>query len=85
MVFLLPVHTRPSFVVIAQPEGLELDELMQQQSDMLARIEEQNLWELDRRVAAALRALRCPPLEASIAVLYVPNECDRCLWVSRLI
>jgi hypothetical protein len=47
---------------------------MQQQSDMLARIEEQNLWELDRRVAAALRALRCPPLEASIAVLYAPNQ-----------
>ncbi len=51
-------------------EGAELDELMQQQSDMLARIEEQNLWELDRRVGAALRALRCPPPEASIAVLY---------------
>jgi ATP-binding cassette ChvD family protein len=50
-------------------EGADLDELMSQQADLLAKIEMQNLWELDRTVASALRALRCPPLTASVAVL----------------
>jgi hypothetical protein len=50
-------------------DGADLETLMHEQAEMLAEIERHDLWSLDRRIDTTLRALRCPPNDASVAVL----------------
>eukprot|EP00455_Lapot_gusevi_P024630 TRINITY_DN2568_c0_g1_i1.p1 TRINITY_DN2568_c0_g1~~TRINITY_DN2568_c0_g1_i1.p1 ORF type:complete len:626 (+),score=158.57 TRINITY_DN2568_c0_g1_i1:45-1922(+) len=49
--------------------GDDMDQLLEEQSALLAQIESQNLWDLDRCVEIAKDALRCPPGDARIQVL----------------
>jgi sulfate-transporting ATPase len=39
---------------------------MEEQADVLSSIEQQQLWDLDRRTEQAMRALRCPPADSAI-------------------
>jgi energy-dependent translational throttle protein EttA len=47
----------------------EMNELLVEQGDLQETIDNQDGWELDRRVDIALDALRCPPAEAAVTTL----------------
>jgi ATPase subunit of ABC transporter with duplicated ATPase domains len=52
----------------AHPDA-DHDELVRRQSELVAQIEEQRLWDLDQRVQTALEALRCPPASSPTRTL----------------
>ncbi len=47
----------------------EMDALMNRQAEVQDRLESLNAWDLDSRLELAMDALRCPPGDASVAVL----------------
>jgi ATP-binding cassette ChvD family protein len=47
----------------------EMEALMNRQAEVQDRLESLNAWDLDSRLELAMDALRCPPGEASVAVL----------------
>jgi sulfate-transporting ATPase len=47
----------------------EMNRLLAQQGTLQERIDAQDLWELDRKIAIAMDALRLPPGEADVATL----------------
>jgi sulfate-transporting ATPase len=47
----------------------EMNTLLVEQGDLQEKIDNQNGWELDRRVDIALDALRCPPADAKVTSL----------------
>ncbi|HQT77519.1 MAG: energy-dependent translational throttle protein EttA [Rhodospirillales bacterium 20-64-7] len=47
----------------------EMNTLLAEQADLQEKIDSQDGWELDRKVEIALDALRCPPADASVAML----------------
>ncbi len=53
---------------LADPEA-DFDALLARQAEVQDRIDALNGWELDSRLELAMDALRCPPADASIAVL----------------
>ncbi len=54
----------------AEPmEADEMDKLIQQQGTVQDQIEAADGWNLDTRLNMAMDALRCPPAEASVAIL----------------
>jgi ATP-binding cassette ChvD family protein len=54
----------------AEPmEEEEMNTLLAEQSELQAKIEAADGWELDRRIEIALDALRCPPFESAVAHL----------------
>ncbi len=50
-------------------EADEMDRLIERQAELQELIDRENAWDLDSRLELAMDALRCPPPEASIAVL----------------
>lgn len=47
----------------------EMNKLIEQQGEMMEKLEHLNAWELDNRLNTAMDALRCPPDDASVKVL----------------
>jgi len=47
----------------------EMTKLIEQQGEMMEKLEHHNAWELDNRIDTALSALRCPPDDAPVEVL----------------
>jgi energy-dependent translational throttle protein EttA len=47
----------------------EMNKLIEQQGEMMEKLEHHNAWELDNRIDTALSALRCPPDDAPVEVL----------------
>jgi energy-dependent translational throttle protein EttA len=47
----------------------EMNELLVEQGDLQEKIDNQDGWELDRRVDIALDALRCPPADSKVTTL----------------
>ncbi len=47
----------------------EMNKLIEQQGEMMEKLEHQNAWELDNRINTAMEALRCPPDDAPVSVL----------------
>ncbi len=47
----------------------EMDALIQRQGEVQEKLDQLNAWDLDSRLELAMDALRCPPAEASVAVL----------------
>ena len=50
-------------------EADEMDRLISRQAELQELIDRENAWDLDSRLELAMDALRCPPPEASIAIL----------------
>ena len=50
-------------------EADEMDRLISRQAELQELIDRDNAWDLDSRLELAMDALRCPPPEASIAIL----------------
>ncbi|MBK7779532.1 MAG: energy-dependent translational throttle protein EttA [Ardenticatenia bacterium] len=50
-------------------EADEMDRLIERQAELQELIDRENAWDLDSRLELAMDALRCPPPEASIAIL----------------
>ena len=47
----------------------DMDALIQRQGEVQDKLDQLNAWDLDSRLDLAMDALRCPPAEASVAVL----------------
>ena len=47
----------------------EMTKLIERQGELMEELENRNAWELDNKLNTAMEALRCPPDDASIAVL----------------
>ena len=47
----------------------EMTKLIEQQGEMMEKLEHHNAWELDNKINTALSALRCPPDDAPVEVL----------------
>lgn len=55
---------------LGQPiEEDEMMKLIEKQGELMEKLEHHNAWELDHRLETAMDALRCPPSDASVAVL----------------
>lgn len=55
---------------LAEPmEEEEMMKLIEQQGEMMDKLDHHNAWELDHRLNTAMEALRCPPDDAEIKVL----------------
>jgi len=53
---------------LAEPEA-QYDKLLEKQSKLQEKIDQQNAWDLDSRLDQAMEALRCPPSETPINVI----------------